>query len=215
MTPRVQEAILRRMRAPWRTARKLGQLLPVAVCALGAHVAVYRSLFPSTGTHAYLAWYEPLVAGLSVASLVTFAALLLAAVLGRSSLRRAVTRVLAPASGRTAPTPVRAARLALASIAFLVCQETLERSLTEGRFAVAGFAPPDILLVLALVAVLAGLVALVERSCSHLVAFVARRSPRLAVGGLPVSVPAARLLAARRRHPLAERRGLRAPPLPV
>jgi hypothetical protein len=193
----------------------LRQLLPAALCALGGHLALYRTLLPTTGDHAYLAWYEPLVAGLTLAALVAFALLLLAAVLGRDPLRRAVVRVLAPATARAQPGTTRAVRLALASIAFLVAQETFERTLAEGRAAPAVFGPSQLLLVLAVVSLLAGVVALVERSCSQLAALVARDRPGLAPRLVALSFPAAQPFLARRRHPLAELRGLRAPPFPA
>ena len=54
----------------------------------GGHLALYRTLLPSSGEHAYLAWYEPVVAGLSLVAVVVFGVLLGAAVLGRDGLRR-------------------------------------------------------------------------------------------------------------------------------
>jgi hypothetical protein len=205
--------MLCRMRPARTFVGGLRRLLPVALCALGGHLALYRTLLPSTGEHAYFAWYEPLVAGLSLAALVAFAVMLLAALLGRDSLRRAVVRVLLPATERPLPGTVRAVRLALASIAFLVVQETIERTLAEGHAAAAAFGPSQLLLVLAVVAVLAALVALVERSCSQLIALVARPRRRAVIRLDALSFPVARPLLARRRHPLAELRGLRAPPL--
>jgi hypothetical protein len=201
------------MRPAWRIAVGLRRLLPVALCALGGHFALYRSLNPSTGDHAYFAWYEPLVVGLTLAALLAFGALLLAAVLGRDELRRAVVRVLLPAAAQSLPASVRAVRLTLASVAFLAAQETFERTLAEGRLAPAAFSPFQVLLVLVVLAALAALVALVERSCSELIALVVAPAfqPRRRGGALPS--PAARPLPARRRNPLAELRGLRAPPL--
>jgi hypothetical protein len=215
MTEPSARAMLSRMRPTRRLVGGLRHLLPVALCALGGHLALYRTLMPSAGEHAYFAWYEPLVAGLSVAALVAFAVMLLAALLGRESLRRAVVRVLLPATARPVPGTVRGVRLALASIAFLVVQETIERTLAEGHAAAAAFGPSQLLLVLAVVAVLAALVALVERSCSQLIALVARPRPRAVLRLDALPFPVARPLLARRRHPLAELRGLRAPPLAV
>jgi len=120
-------SILRPMRPIRRISGGLRQLLPVSLCALGGHLALYRSLRPSTGDHAYFAWYEPLVVGLSLAALLAFAALLLAAALGREDLRRRVVSVLLPAAARPLPVTFRAVRLGLASVAFLAAQETLRR----------------------------------------------------------------------------------------
>jgi hypothetical protein len=108
---------------------------------------------------------------------------------------------------------VRTTRLALAAVAFLVCQETLERSLSEGRLAPGAFSSTQLLLLLVVVAAAAGLVAFVERSCSDLIAVVVRAAFRLRAEPT-LATPAARSVA-RRRNPLAELRGLRAPPLPA
>jgi hypothetical protein len=201
-----------------RVVRGIGglrHLLPVALIALAGHLALYGTFSPAGGAHAYFAWYEPVVAGLSVAAIAILAALLLAAATADERLRRRVVPVLLPATRQPLPLGVRATRLALASLAFLVCQETLERSLSEDRLAPGAFAPSQLLLLLGVVAATAALVAFVERSCSDLIALVVRTAalrPRADTG---VRVPAARRIAVRRRHPLAELRGLRAPPLPA
>jgi hypothetical protein len=206
--------MLRAMRPPLRFVGGLRLLLPVVLCALAGHLALYRTLLPSSGEHAYLAWYEPVVAGLSLVSVVVFGVLLGAAALGRHSLRRKIVRLLAPATRQPVPAPTRAVRLALASIGFLVAQETFERSVSAGHLSPAGFDSPQIVLVLAVVAALAALLAAFERSCSELVALVARRLPRVALRLAPFVSPATRPVLVRRRNPLAELRGLRAPPLP-
>ena len=198
-----------------RVVGALRNVLPVLLCALGGHLALFRTLLPSGRGHAYFGWYEPLVAGLSVAALVVLAGLLLVAALGGESLRRRVVPMLLPATARPLPGTVRAVRLALASIGFLVCQETLERTLTEGRLSAAAFAPSQLLLVLAVIGAAAALVALVERSCSQLIALVAPRLLRLRIRVAALWFPPSRPLLVRRRNALAELRGLRAPPLPV
>jgi hypothetical protein len=199
------------MRPGRRTVGGLRHLLPVAVCALGGHVVLYRSLLPGGGAHAYLAWYEPLLAGLSVAALAVIGALLLAVVLGRGELRDRIVRLLLPATASPQNVSVRAARLTLASVVFLAAQETLERSLVEGRLAAAAFSSSQLLLVLATLSALATLVALLERSCSELIALVAA-PPRLRLRASAQGFPRVRLATIRRRNPLAELRGLRAPP---
>ena len=198
-----------------RVGDALRNVLPVLLCALGGHLALYRTLLPSSGGHAYFTWYEPVVAGLSVAALVVLAGLLAVAAFGGEPLRRRVVPVLLPATAQPLPGTVRAVRLALASIGFLVCQETFERTLSEGRLSAAAFAPAQVLLVLAVVGAAAALVALVERSCSQLVALVAPRLLRLRIRVAALSFPPARPLLVRRRNALAELRGLRAPPLPA
>lgn len=193
----------------------LRRVLPVALCALAGHFAIYGSLAPANGVHGYFVWYEPLVAGLSILALVAIASLLLAAVLGRPQLRQRVVRVLLPASARALPVGVRSVRLALASAAFLAVQETVERSLSEGRLAAVELGASQLLLLLAVLAVAAIVLALVERSCSRLIELVARPFVRRAERGPGARFPLARPLVVRRRNQLAQLRGLRAPPLPV
>jgi hypothetical protein len=207
--------MLRAMRPARTLVGGLRLLLPVALCALAGHLALYRTLLPSSGAHAYLAWYEPAVAGLSLVSVIVFVVLLGAAAIGRASLRRTVVRALVPATKQPVPASTRAVRLALASIAFLVTQETFERSVSAGHLSPAGFDSPQIVLVLAVVAALAALLAVFERSCSELVDLVARGLPRVALRLAPFAFPAIRPVLARRRNPLAELRGLRAPPVAV
>lgn len=193
----------------------LRHVLPVLLCALAGHLALYGTLLPSGGVHAYFGWYEPLVAGLSVAALAVLAGLLLVAAFGGEALRRRVVPVLLPAAARPLPGTVRAVRLGLASVGFLVCQETLERTLSADRLSAAGFSSSQILVVLAVIGAAAALLALVERSCSQLIALVAPRLLRLRIRAASLSFPPARPPLTRRRNPLAELRGLRAPPLPA
>jgi hypothetical protein len=203
------------MRAARRTGGAARHLLPVALCALAGHLALYGSLVPSSGEHSYFVWYEPLVAGLSIVALGLLAALLLAAVLGRVELRQRIVRVLLPAAARPLPVNVRAVRLALAGVASLACQETGERSLSEGRLAPVTLASSQLLVVLGVVAAAAAVLAFVERSCSRLIALVARPFARRAERVTRAWFPAPRPLTVRRRSPLAQLRGLRAPPLSV
>jgi hypothetical protein len=197
---------------PARIGGGLRHLLPVALCALAGHLALYGSLLPSTGDHAYFVWYEPLVAGLSLVALTILAALLLTATLGGRRLRRRVVSLL-PESTQAVPGSTRAVRLALASLAFLACQEALERTLSEGRLAPPVFGS-QLMFVLVAVAAAAAVVALVERSCARLIARTAGAFERRA--DRPASrFPPTRPIAVRRRHALAQLRGLRAPPLAV
>src|SRR5262245_10171253 len=203
------------MRAARRIGGALRPLLPVALCALAGHFALYGTVAPSTGDHAYFVWYEPVVAGLSILALVVLVGLLLAVVLGHDELRSRVVPALLPAAARPLPVSVRAVRLGLASAAFLAVQETFEPSLSEGRLAPTALGSSQLLLVLLVLAAAATVVALVERSCSRLIARVARplvfRVDRKASAWFPPVRP----LTVRRRSPLAQQRGLRAPPLLV
>ena len=177
-------------------ARRGWLLLPGALCALAAHAVAYRSFFPAGETHAYLAWYEPVLGGLSLAALAVLAIL---AVLALSGRRLPVER----------PDDLWA-RLAVAGVALFLAQETLERSLQTGTLHPVALPATTWLAVLVAVAVFSGLLTLLARSAG-LVRLVLRRT--VALRARP-SVPRPRLAATpRRRSPLADRRGLRAPPL--
>lgn len=188
----------------------------MVLCALGGHVALYHELRPDGSAHAYFAWYAPLILGLSLAAVTAFAAMLFAAALGRRTVRMAVTRMLLPGGVRPANVGARAARLALASGTFLVCQESLERSVAASRPVAAAFSPGQIAILLVVLSLLAAVVALLERSCVELIGHVLARTicrRRLVLPQLPV--PCSSFSVSPRRNPLAEGRGLRAPPLTV
>jgi hypothetical protein len=178
-------------------------LLPVPACAFVAHAALYRSLWPVDGRHGYFGWYEPLVLALTGAALVAVLALLALA-----AAARAFGRPLPAARGRVAPA---APRLAATTLAFLLVQESLERSL-HGSLAFASFTPAQWLTLLAAVvlsaAVLGTGLRLLERAAVRL---LAGPRPRVAAPalGAPWSV---RQAVVRRARPLAERRALRGPP---
>ena len=181
-----------------RWVRAVPLTLLSAVCALAAHGVVYRSFLPGGAAHHYLGWYEPLVMGLTIAAgavLVAFGAL--------------------AASGRTLPWRFEPkglwARLSAGGVLLFLLQESLERWLSGGGAGVAALSAASWLAVLAAVAAFSALVVLVARSGVALVRRV-RRRPELprTHGELPARP---QLLALPRRSPLAERRGLRAPPL--
>jgi hypothetical protein len=203
-----------------RTARRivggLRQLLPVVLCALGGHVALYHELRPDDSGHAYFAWYAPLILGLSFAALAAFTAMLLAAALGRSNVRRVVARLLLPGVVQPENVAARATRLALASTAFLVCQESLERSVAASRPVPAAFTPGQIAVLLVALSILAAIVAFLERSCVELIAQVLGRTMwRRRLVAAPTAFSERFCFVFARRNPLADRRGLRAPPLIV
>jgi hypothetical protein len=171
-------------------------LLPAAVCALATHALVYRSLWPSDGAHGYFAWYEPLVGGLSLASL-----------LGVGGLVALVAR------GRRLPQlTIRARALACTSLAFLLAQETLERSAALGRFALPSLSPSQwIVLVAGIAATALALTAALRAghaAVRRLLSPPAPERPR----ALPLRWSIV-TVAPRRIRPLAAQSGLRAPPL--
>jgi hypothetical protein len=196
---------------------KLHRLVPAALCSLGAHAVLYRSLWPTTGGHAYFAWYEPLVAGLSLATLLVFGVIGLAALGSRdrsTRLFRLVGLVL-PAASRPEPVSTRTRRLALASLAFLIFQESCERMAAAHAPVLAPPGAGEILTVLGVLAFLAWVLALAERSCVRLVELVLdRERAGVTTARVPPAAPS-RSTALRRRRALADLCGLRAPPLPA
>ena len=126
------------------------------VCALVAHAAVYRSLVPDDGLHGYFGWYVPLVA---VASLGSLLAVVVGGLCPGSRRGRVDPALSACALDRVSR---RNCRVCLASggLAFLVVQESLERSLDAGAFSLVTFDASTwpvllVVLVLAAAAVLA------------------------------------------------------------
>jgi hypothetical protein len=174
----------------------------VPLCALAAHALLYRSFAPRDGAHAYLGWYEPAVAALSLLSLGALAALLAV-----PALRRRAAPLLAR---ERAPLPGRCARLATSSFAFLLVQECAEHIATEGRLQVPLQRPSTLALALLCAAAAAVALTLVER----LVAVVATRALAPARRALPTPQPAPRPHGHEpaRPRPLAAHRALRAPP---
>jgi hypothetical protein len=171
-------------------------LVPAAVCALATHALVYRSLWPSDAAHGYFAWYEPLVGGASLASLLGVVAAVFVASSGR----------------RLPPLTLRARPLACTSLAFLLAQETLERSTVLGRFALPSLSPEQWIVLVAGIAATALALTLAARA-GHAAAcrLLSRPEPaRRDAAPLRWSVVTA---VPRRPRPLAVRSGLRAPPL--
>ena len=205
------------MRA-WSRVRWAWRLLPVPLCALAGHAVLFDSLFPADGVHSYFGWYEPTIAALSLTSLLVLLVLVLVSLFGGESVRGAVSRFVTPAEGgRRMHLVDRALLLVLASATFLFVQESIETSVAAGRFDPAFIPPGRLLLLLLALSVFAGVVARVEWWCRRL---VARILGRVQASGCPARVgratpPERAIRSGRRRHPLADRRGMRAPPLPV
>jgi len=184
-----------------RCARAVSLALLSAVGALVAHGVVYRSFLPSGSAHRYLAWYEPALSGLTIVATAVLVAL------GALASTR-----------RSLPWEVRTeglwSRLSAGGVLFFLVQESLERWLSGGGAGVASLSPETWLLLLAAVAAFSGLVVLVARSgAAALVRIVARRPALPRTSSTPAARP--QLPAVPRRNPLALRRGLRAPPVPV
>jgi hypothetical protein len=182
-------------------------IVSVALCALAAHAVLYGSFSPGGAMHGYFGWYEPLVAGLTGLAVLAVGALVLAAALGHG---RSRLRAVLPAPSATPG--LQAARLAQAALISLFLQETFERSLALGHPAVPSFAPSTWLLVLVSLVAFAALLVLAGRLGTRIVSLVLG-SPRRRLRSLALASPPRLRIAPQRRNPLAERRGLRAPPL--
>jgi hypothetical protein len=185
------------------------RIAAVAVCAFATHALVYGTLWPADGAHGYFGWYEPLVAALSLASLAALVGLVLAAAVAR----RLGRPLVAPAAAAPRPLAEDVRRLALGSLAFLLAQEALERTIVTGRPAVATFTPAGWLVLLAGLAATALALALALRAGRAVV----ERALRAPAAGFPEPRRTAPtwsvVVGARRRpRPLALRHGLRAPP---
>lgn len=186
----------------------------VVLCALVAHAAVYRSLWPAGGDHGYLIWYAPFVAVLSGLAIVALPLLLALGIAGGR--RSRAPGALASMFVRTGPgrDPVaEIISLASQALVFLFVQESLERSLVLRREAVASFPPSTWSIVLAAVVAVAVLVGWLGRTVSTIVECILHRARRFAQH--TAHGRRARSLAAivRRSHPLAVHGGLRAPPV--
>jgi hypothetical protein len=179
--------------------------LPAAVvCALAAHALVYRTVLPADGAHVYFRWYEPAVAGLSLACVAGLVALL--AVAGTA-------RRLGRPLSRVASTRVPSVRsLGVATLAVFLLQEAIERSVALGHPSVVVLAPSQWLTLFAGIALASSALVLALRLASG----VARRLLAGQLRSVPGRVPAwsLHLHVPVRTRPLAGRFALRAPPVP-
>jgi hypothetical protein len=170
------------------------ELLPAALVALVAHVALYGSVAPADGEHAYLRWYEPAVAGLSVAAVVVWCGLVALGFAGRISSVRTSAR-----------------RVAVSAGALLWLQESLERSISAHAPAAVTLAPSQWLTVIAVLAAASALLARAIDAGRRLAAtLVPAERPRVVVRPLPA---AAVSVVRRPLRPLASGSAMRAPPL--
>ena len=191
-----------------RQLARLRILFPAVSLALAGHAVVYRTLWPSGGVHSYFAWYEPLFGG---ASVVALAGLLLLLLLGFAGGRRAkhVLGALTPGRG---PGMAAAHRLALAGLAVLLAQETIESSVAAGRVVPGGFSVPSALLLLGFLWALSFALVYAARTYLRLAHHVAGggRAPARAP---TILKPSAVVTFVWMPRPLAACRALRAPPL--
>jgi hypothetical protein len=190
-----------------RLSVRLGRAtVAAALCAQATHVVVYGSLLPTAGAHGYLTWYLPVLAVLSIVALVLVPASLAANASGRRFLP-AVLPERAPGHQ-----VVDVARLTFSSGAFLLAQESLERSVGTGGLHIASFEPFSWLILVFVLVLSAAAVVAIE----HTLDALADRLTVVAPGREKIrSTWASKTARPVRRHPLSLHRGLRAPPLAV
>jgi len=162
-----------------------------AVCALAAHAVLYGTPWPADGAHGYFGWYEPL----SLASLAALVALL------------AVPRLRRFVPWRPLSVTETARSLGASSLAFLLVQESLERTLAAGHPAFASFTSSQWLLLLVAVAAAALALSFALRAVLGRAASAPAPAPAASAESWSV-----RPVGGRRSRPLAERFALRAPP---
>jgi hypothetical protein len=193
-----------------RLRAKVLRLPAAAVCALATHALLYRTPWPADGAHGYFGWYEPVVAVVSLASLAGLLGFVAVAWAARRSGRP--LGVPAPLQ-RPDDVAASARSLGVSAFAFLLIQESLERSLEAGHPALQAFTPSEYLVLLAGLAatslVLAGGLRLAKAVVGRVLGAppAARRPDERVVPGWSVVT-----CRPRRSRPLAERFALRAPP---
>jgi hypothetical protein len=189
--------------------RAVGRLLglgPITLCALSAHATLYRPVFPEDGIHGYFGWYEPLVAALWLASAFAVAAAAIALLRGHRS------RVMSELASLR-PTPFSAGSLAVLGVAWLLAQESAERSLASAGFAFADFTPADWAIVVATTMLAAAVLTMLAGAGRVLASALGSRAPQPT---RPTVTKSARRKVGsyvHTRRALADRRGLRAPPI--
>jgi hypothetical protein len=197
-----------------RPVVRLAQVPWVALCALAAHAALYRSFWPSGGVHGYFGWYEPLIGGLSAVSVVVLPLAVALAVRARGrrdvAWRGVIDDRLHALSGVAGPTTVR---LAFASVVVLVVQESCELSVALRHPTLATFPVTGWLVIMAAAFAAAAIVTFLARSCLRVARRVLdARGCAAARRGVCADWQPVTPRPARRRNPLAARLALRGPP---
>lgn len=182
----------------------LGRILAAAVCALAGHIALYQTVLPTDEVHGYLSWYEPAIAGLSLAAVVGLVGLVLFGLLHRD--------FRLPWLRADRSFDQSAIRLAMSGLAFLLVQETIEHSVAAHSLSFVSVADGRWFAVLVVVtasaAALAFLARLGRRAVRALLAEKRLRPERRIVAPAWSTAPRER----RRSRPLALHGALRAPP---
>jgi hypothetical protein len=173
-------------------------------------------VWPSGPLHGYFSWYEPLVAVLSLVSIVAvplaLAALLLADRAPRSLdlARRIVGTMEAERSRR------RAFSLAISALAVLTLQESLERTVSVGRLELVSLSPSGWLGAALAAAAAAAIITLVRTGVLRLLhAACSLPHRRTHLIDAPTLMAIRQLATTRVGRPLAVHGALRAPPSPA
>jgi hypothetical protein len=187
--------------------------LAVVVCGLAGHAVLYRSLLPEEGAHSYLGWYEALIGTLSAVAVLSVAGLFTCRVLG---IRGRAADLLGEALGgsRSRVGPVEAVtRLAGASLALLLAQESLESSIESRAPGIIMLTPATWLLLIAAATLFATALVFATRSCVALLEHLSATSESRLRAPRVLARPSRPRLGSDRPSPLASGRALRAPPL--
>ncbi|HEY7694226.1 MAG TPA: hypothetical protein VH816_17955 [Gaiellaceae bacterium] len=189
-------------------ARAGRRCMTAAIVGLGAHAALYRSLWPNDSVHGYLGWYTLVVAVLSLATIAGLAIALVLALRARR-LGRPLPVLGAGAPERSYGSYV--ADLAVSGLVWVYLQETLEHSIPNREFVFVAFGPGQVLGLLLCLAGGALVLGLLLRAGARVVRAVLRGGDPLV--GEPTSLWTPHPAERHARRPLAARFALRAPPL--
>lgn len=192
-----------------RVVVKLGRgVVAAALCAQVTHAVVYGSVVPTTGEHAYMRWYTPLLAVLSVGALAFVPVAIVVSALAR---RRLPVAALLPS--RTQGEGIRdAARLVVMSALVLLLQESVERTAASGAIHVAMFSPFTLVVATLVLVIASGAVVALERTLDALAGSLDSVSGPHGSARAPWAAKTARR---GRTRPLSSHAALRAPPLAV
>jgi len=206
------------MRAVFRTAGGalvrldligLGRaLVATALCAQLAHAVIYGSVFPAGGAHHYLSWYVPLVVAVSAGALALVPVSLATKLLTKGRISPATFLPEREPGGGLGDV----GRLVLASAAFLLVQESIERSTVAGALQLATFSPLSLVVAAVVLVVAAATVVALERTLDGLGARAGATRRLRASHRETWSATVARVA---RPRPQSLHGGLRAPPLTV
>ena len=182
----------------------LGRILAAAVCALAGHIALYQAVLPADEVHGYLSWYEPAIAGVSLAAVAGLVGLVLFGLLHRD--------FRLPCLGAGRSFDQSAIRLAMSGLAFLLVQETIEHSVAAHSLVFVSVAEGRWLAVLVVVTASATALAFLARLGRRAVHAIFAEKHLRPERQIVVAAWRTHAGELRRSRPLALHAALRAPP---